>query len=461
MNLWDYSIWSAVIQFGIIFSSIILGNIISRRVPFIKTSLVPASVVAGIIIFILKFIPWVNDNLIDSSFMESLTYHCLGLGFIAVSLKTADKKRKNEKGIILNSGIITVNGYLIQALLGLGATILLSVTLFKDLFYAAGLLLPMGFGQGTGQALNFGKLYENLGFKNGTAFGLAIAAIGFLVACIVGVIYLNVLKKQGKISIQLARKDNSNDQKIAVYESQEAPLSQSVDKFTIQIGLVLACYVITYLVMLVLSTIAVNFLGDFGVNTIRPLIWGFNFLIGTIVAIISKVVMNKLREKGIMRYKYANNHYMSRISGMFFDVMIVAGIAAINWQDLSGIFWPLIIVCILGGIATFLYIRFVCKKIYPEYEHEAFFSIFGMLTGTASTGMILLRELDPNFETPASTNLIFQQVPAIVFGAPLLLLMGFAGQNMKNALIVLLVVVGMFIIYNIILFRKSFFKNKK
>lgn len=188
---------------------------------------------------------------------------------------------------------------------------------------------------------------------------------------------------------------------------------------------------------------------------------GFNFLIGTVVAIISKVIMNKLRTKGIMRYKYANNHYMSRISGMFFDIMIVAGIAAINLQDLSGIFWPLVIICVVGGLGTFYYIKYVCKKIYPEYEHEAFFSIFGMLTGTATTGMILLREIDPNYETPAANNLIFQQVPAIAFGAPLLLLMSFAGQTFKNALLVLAIVVVMLIVYNIILFRKWIFKKKE
>lgn len=460
MALWDYNNWSLCIQLGIVLFSIILGNIISRRVPFIKNTLVPASVVAGLLLFSLKFIPYVSETLIDSEFMENLTYHCLGLGFIAVALQTADKKKKAKTSVIVNSGIITVNGYLIQAILGLGLTILMSIMIFKDLFFASGLLLPMGYGQGTGQALNFGKVYQGMGFEQGPAFGLSIAAVGFLVACIVGVIYLNILKKKGKLTLQLSRKDNSNDREILVYEENEAPLSQSVDKLTIQVGWVIACYMITYLIMLGLSYMAINYLGNFGINTIRPLIWGFNFLIGTVVAIITKVISNKLRDKGIMRHKYVNNHYMTRISGMFFDVMIVAGIAAIDWQDLSGIFWPLIIVCLFGAIATFYYIRFVCKKIYPDYEYEAFFSIFGMLTGTASTGMILLREIDPNYQTPAATNMIFQQVPAILFGAPLLLLMSFAGQTFTNALIVLGIVILMYIIYNFILFRNIIFKKK-
>lgn len=163
-----------------------------------------------------------------------------------------------------------------------------------------------------------------------------------------------------------------------------------------------------------------------------------------------------------MTHQHINNYMMNRLSGLFFDVMIVSGIAAIDWQNLTGLLIPLILVCAFGAIGTFFYIKCVCKKIYPNYEYEAFFSIFGMLTGTASTGMILLREIDPNFETPASQNLVLQQLPAIIFGAPLLLMVGFAGQNLTNTLIVFGVIIVMLIVYNIILLRKYIFikKNK-
>ena len=87
--------------------------------------------------------------------------------------------------------------------------------------------------------------------------------------------------------------------------------------------------------------------------------------------------------------------------------------------------------------------------------------MFGMLTGTASTGMILLREIDPNFETPAADNLVLQTLPAIVFGAPLLLLMSFAGQSYTNSLIVFGIIVVMFVAYNILLLRNFIFQKKK
>lgn len=460
MNFWDYNIWSTLVQLSVVLLSILLGNVIRRKVKFIKNSLLPASVIGGTIIFILKFIPQVS-KFIDSSFMETLTYHCLGLGFIALSLKTNEKRKDDNKLIIMDSGIITVNGYLIQAIIGLTITILLAITVLPNFFPAAGLLLPMGYGQGTGQALNIGKVFEGLGFKNGTSFGLAIAAVGFMVACIVGVIYLNILKKKGKLELQQQRKVDSSLLNSDIYEKDEAPLNESVDKLTMQIAIIISVYVVTFLVILGLSFLSENYLGKFGVNTVKPLLWGFNFLFGSIFAILTKKVFSILRKHKIMTHQHINNYMMNRLSGLFFDVMIVSGIAAIDWQNLTGLLIPLILVCVFGAIGTFFYIKWVCKKIYPNYEYEAFFSIFGMLTGTASTGMILLREIDPNFETPASQNLVLQQLPAIIFGAPLLLMVGFAGQKeLTNTLIVFGVIIVMFIVYNIILLRKYIFKKK-
>lgn len=457
MDLSAYSAWKFIIQIAIIVVVIIIGNIIRRKVPFIKNSLLPSSVLGGIIIFILKFIPGA-DKVVDSGFMEIITYHCLGLGFVALGLKTEKKMKEDRRLIVLDSGIITVNGYLVQAILGLGATILLSQFVIKDFFPAAGALLPMGFGQGTGQALNMGKVFEGLGFENGTTFGLSIAAVGFVVACLVGVLYLNILKKKGKLSVQERRINQNNEMKESIYDADEAPVNESVDKLTVQLGLIFGVYLVTYGIIYLGSYLAKSYLGNFGVNTVSPLLWGFNFLFGSLFAILLKKIMRGLKKAKIMTHQHVNNYLMNRISGFFFDVMIVAGIAAIDWQNLQGLLIPLIMVCVLGTLGTFFYLKAVCKRIYPTYEYEGFFSYFGMLTGTASTGMILLREIDPNFETPAANNLVLQQLPAIIFGAPILLLIPFAGESLENAILVFCIVCVLFVVYNIILLRRDIFK---
>jgi ESS family glutamate:Na+ symporter len=93
-----------------------------------------------------------------------------------------------------------------------------------------------------------------------------------------------------------------------------------------------------------------------------------------------------------------------------------------------------------------------------------------MLTGTASTGVILLREIDPLFQTPAANNLVYQQLWAIVFGFPMLLLLGYAPigltadpatTNLTNAWITLAAMAVLFIAMNLILFRAPDLRQKE
>ena len=89
-------------------------------------------------------------------------------------------------------------------------------------------------------------------------------------------------------------------------------------------------------------------------------------------------------------------------------------------------------------------------------EHD---STTAASTGTASTGMILLREIDGTYRTPASENLVYQNLPAIVFGFPLMFLATYAPTGDLASLITCIVVGVAFIALNIVLFRRSLFKR--
>ena len=94
------------------------------------------------------------------------------------------------------------------------------------------------------------------------------------------------------------------------------------------------------------------------------------------------------------------------------------------------------------------------------YQDAAFLSLYGMLTGTASTGAILLREVDPRFETQASDNLVYHQPWAILFGFPMFLLLGVAPQSIGKCLLTLGLCIVLFVAMNLIIFRKDIFKKK-
>ena len=148
---------------------------------------------------------------------------------------------------------------------------------------------------------------------------------------------------------------------------------------------------------------------------------------------------------------------MTRTSNFFFDLMVVAGVAAIRLDTLEQYWGILLIMGVVGAVATYFYNRIVAKTLFPEYVEEQFLMMYGMLTGTASTGTILLREIDDEFKTPAADNMVYQNFPAIAFGFPLMLLATLAPKMPE---ITLLILVGFFIVMNVILFRSKIFKKK-
>ena len=447
--------WAWLIQFFIIVVALLLANLIRRKVSIFRRSLLPSALLAGLLILCLKPFGFFA-TMVDKASMEIITYHMLGLGFVAMALKNKKLKSATSTIKVIETGAVTASTYIIQGLVGL----LITVPLFlwwnhSGFFYASGLLLPMGYGQGPGQALNFGVTFtswaegEGLVF-HGSDFGLSIAAIGFIVGSLVGVIYMNILRRRGKLKIREGVV--TEHYTLADYESEgEIPHSESIDKLTVQLCLVLLVYALVFLLMYGFQQLD---LGNFGVKTLKPLVWGFNFLWGTLLGVLVRWIIGRLRKSNLMSREYINNFTLDRIAGTCFDFMIVAGTAAIDFNNLRGLWLPLILVCAAGAAVTFLYLLRCCRKLYPDYLYEGFFSMFGMLTGTTSNGMILLREIDPRFETPAANNLVLQTIPALAFGFPVLLLMGFAPQSMKNTLVTMGIMAVALLLFGLFIFRK-------
>lgn len=457
-NFWDSSVWGPFNLMAVLLCALLAASLIKKNVKILKESLIPTSVLGGTILLLMSVIYKLCTGLhmFESNFyggngstiLEIITYHALALGFIAStftdSKNTLGKERQVE---IFNTGLTTVSSYMVQAIVGMGFTMLIS-KFIKEIFPVSGVLLCFGFGQGTGQALNYGNIYETqYGFIGGKSFGLTIAAFGFLCASFGGVFYLNYLRRSGKVDAIIKRnatirtEKNANDDTIPVFES--------MDTLSVQLAFVMGAYLITYLVMFVLGNLLPG---------LKAVIYGFNFLLGVLAATVTKSFVYKLYDKKVLKKKYMNTFLMTRIRNFFFDLMVVAGIAAIQIDALGNYLWILIVLGLLGLCGTYMYNHFVAKVLFKDYSQEQFLGMFGMLCGTASTGIILLREVDPDFNSPVADNMVYQNFPAILFGFPLMILATMAPEQPTLCMVIL---VAYFIVLNIILFRSKIFKRKK
>ena len=450
----DYSaanqgLWSFIIQLGLIAGAVLLANFLRQKLAFVRKSLMPVAVLAGFLLLIAKYLGIVK---LDAAMMEMLVYHGIALGFIAMSLRVPAEKQSSGGDLTgLKSGAVIVSTYLVQGITGLLITIFLAYTFMPGLFKAAGLLLPMGYGQGPGQANNIGSSYEALGFTGGRSFGLSIAAAGYLVACVVGVVILNILSRRGRLGE--SRRSEAEEPSVDFFQSKnEIPVSDSIDKLSVQIAMVILVYLATYLTAWgITSGIAALSAGLAG--TVNTLIWGFNFIIGSALAILIRVLLEKGRRAGVIHRQYQNNYLLNRISGFFFDIMIVAGIASIDLEDIRGLWVPFVLMAVCGGVITWIHLRFVCRKVYKDYYYEGLISMFGMLTGTISSGVLLLREIDPDLSTPAANNLITGSSFGIILGAPILVLVGLAPKSDLMCFVTLGLVAVYMVLLELLIFK--------
>ena len=460
---WDFTlanygpVWSFLVQLGLLLLFLMLGNILRRTIPVFRKYLIPSALLGGGLLLLVDVIAKsFGVILVDNRLMQTITYHCLAIGFAAMSLKTEKAKGKTNPTQVVEFGALQGGCYMLQAFVGLGITIgLFLLTRYKDtvISYICGLILPLAYGQGPGNALSWDINFTNnpaTQFAGNGSFGLSLASIGFVVASICGVVYINIYQKRGQLHVRKAADaedfvDHSNP------SGNEIPDNESVDKFSIQMGFVALAYALAFGIMCLLAVIS-DFTNSIG--------WGFNFLWATLAAMGIKAVVKLLQKRKLMHRTYINNYQMDRISGFSFDLMIVAGVAAIEINDIKNYILPIIILSVVGGIMTYIYIRLVAKECFKGFAHEFFLMSFGTMTGTASNGMILMKEIDPGLKTPTSSLYILSTFPAMVMIAPLLFLLKFASNSLTHACIACGIFFLLWLIYTAYIFRRKLFKKR-
>lgn len=412
--------WPMVDNFFYISLFFVVAIVLKKTIPYLQRFIIPNAILAGFVGLILgpnilNIVPLEVDRLGD------IIYHLMAIGFISLSLRRVNNRKTWNS---INAGFIIVSGYLVQGLLGFIMT--LSWNAFdRAVSPLMGLFLPLGFGQGPGQAFAIGAQWEELGMVNGSAIGLTVAAAGFAWATVGGIIILNFLvkRKTGFGEIKVVPK-----KEVVVRDFEFS----AIDGATIQLVFIGTIYLCVFGFLTLASNLLAG-LGEFG-QTFSTLLWGFHFVFGAIAGFAVRGFYERLLERGMVKEDYLNNFLLQRISGGVFDFMVAAAISAVAFSRIADVFIPLLILTFLGGLVTFLYLSLVIRRAFPENSFANLIGMFGMLTGTISTGVALLREVDPGMETGAAENLVLGSGFGIMLGLPMMALlnlpvMGFVTGN--------------------------------
>lgn len=393
----DYNI---MVHLGVISVALIIGAFLRHKISILSRFLIPAPIIAGfILLFFYNFIAPIFS--INQEFLGDLVYHMLNISFIAMMLRTKDGDFENKKsGNVFANVFVTVNQYGFQTFLGLLLTLILMITISPNLFPAFGFLLTLGFELGPGQAYSISNAWIPMGFSGASSVALTIAAAGFLVGAIGGVVIVNWGIAKGYVENPQRKEEFDRKKHDGLIEYF------NLDSLTFHFAVVLATYLLSLLV-LTLLTYLLSFLGPLGVQ-FGDSLWGLNFIFSSLMAIL---VRRYVKFVGIGTS--IETSMCNRISGISIDLTISASLGAISLVAIKSYIFEIALMIILGiFIATKLLPKY-CKSVFSDNWFKRMLVLFGCATGTLPTGLALLRIVEPKMDSGVATDYMYSS--AIVF----------------------------------------------
>ncbi len=394
-----------------------LGTIIRAKVTLFQNFLMPASLIGGIIGFILMRLDLIGlptsagFQTIPTSTFTFITFHLFAFNFVGIGLIKADQKQEKKKiakgvfwiALMLN---VLMAG---QVLLGIAAFAGWNIFTGGDGNILNGALLAAGFTQGPGQAQAYGTVWEGLGVSHAVNIGFTFAAAGFLVAGLVGVFTARTLVKSGKT----ADKENAalpkdfltgllDPQAEKVPAGYETTHNGSINSLGYHFALMLFLYGVTFLVALALE--------GFLPASLKPMAFGMLFMFGLVVSIAYRSILTKLQADYTL-----DNGLTKSITSSCVDLLICAVFLGINVAAIQDFIGPIVLAVVFGTIFSVFITVFLGSKL-TEFGMERAMVTLGYGTGTGANALLLLRVVDPKFKSPVLVEMgLVVAVQAITF----------------------------------------------
>jgi glutamate:Na+ symporter, ESS family len=398
--------FDGMLVFAFLSALLLAGVGLRARVGFFQHFLVPSCLIGGLLGLVLMHSGLLH---MEASSIEAVAYHFFNISFISVGLTRDDNggEQVAKTGMLKGPAwMALIQGltFPMQAALG-GLLVILLGWFGVGLFPTFGFLVPLGFNEGPGQALSIGKVWEGVGFADAATIGLTFAAVGYFCAFFIGVPLVNRGIRKGRATFgprQLPRDFLTgilNGKATAESAGRLTLHSGNAETLAFQAALVGGVYGLT--------TLVIAAIGRLLPADVSGMLWGFFFFFGLGVALMVKGVMKRLNidrlvDAGVQR----------RITGFSVDYLIVATVAAIQLKIVWDYWLPISMMALVNGIFTTLLVVYFGRRL-SMYSLERTAAIFGVVTGTVSCGLLLLRIVDPDFKTPVAYEIAVMNVFAL------------------------------------------------
>lgn len=417
----DFS-WKVFIDAGAISLAILVATALRARFRFFQRYLIPNALTAGFLL-----LPCYNYLMPALGYgghrLGELVYHLLNISFIAMTLRSSPPKaRGHSGGGVLGMAAGILSGYATQALLGLGLTLLF----MPGLFPAFGLFLPLGFASGAGQSYAIGRGWEAMGFEGASTVGLTVAAIGYLWGCFGGIWLIHIGRKRGWLEGKgMEALEDKSILSGLVPGDKERPAglrlttdSEALDSLSFHAALVAFTYLLSYLFLRGLTAL-LSLAGESG-KELATNLWGLNFIFSALMAIAVRRILDATRLSS-----HLDDDTLSRISGFAVDYMLSGSVGAISLVFIGRYWFPILLMTSLCGIMALVITPWSCSRMFTDNRFERMLMIYGVNTGTLSTGLALLRVTDPEYKTSVASDYMVSAGLTFALAIPFILTINF------------------------------------
>ncbi len=411
--------WKLVTDIIIVCISLFIATILRANVRFLQRFVVPNAITAGFIGLGLVYLAGhlVPEMMPSRELLGNVVYHLLAITFISIALKK--RERYIDKNSLTTAFHLTM-GYAVEGFIGYTLTLVFLFTIMPSIFPTFGMLFAIGFGQSSGQAYALGKQWETFGFEHGGMVGLTFGAIGFLWSCFVGIPLLNWGIRRGyvkDVDVSMLRNRGfleKGARRVATGRGTTHPDVVSSGAF--HLAFIGSVYLVDYILIRLLVFLLHSVGGEFSVQ-FGNILWAYHAFFATLIALLVGKVLDRLNLHHVL-----DDDLLTSISASSVDFLVTAAIMAIEIVVVARYALPIAIISIIGGSFIMLMVIGLARRSFRDYFFERVISMFGLLTGTVSTGLALLRVIDPEFKTPAASDLVLGSGFSLFIGFPLLLL---------------------------------------
>lgn len=393
-----------MLSFGCLCVLLGLGYWLRRKLVFLQRLYLPASVIAGLlglIIFQLVDVPsevsagWSRLP----GLLINIVFACL---FLGTTLPTVAKVWKSSSRQLAYGQIVAWGQYAV----GCAFVLLLLGSIFNlpDMF--AG-IMPVGFEGGHGTAGGMGPVFDELGFPEMKDFALASATGGIMGAIIVGMGLVNWAVRKGYVEKKASPRFDAEDLTGIIPDGQR-PIagkltvsSDVIESLTLHLVFVGIAILLGWLMKQGLLLIAGNLPGKSAdIFKSFPL-----FPLCMLGGVIVQWLADRFDPHGHM-----DHGLMLRIQNCALDFLVVAAIATIRLDIVAKGWIPLVILIAAGIGWNVLCLTLLARRAFKDAWFERGIAEMGQSMGVTATGLLLLRVVDPDYETEAAEAFAAKQL---------------------------------------------------